>query len=404
MGAEINSVPQPETINKLFYCLWLSMNIHNLFGDYIMIDIQINNWYGDGGQDDYLEITKDILQAVTNIPQKIIITDNNNGVNPRKTTKDTFTIYICSSPKEQDRTLFSPMYMFNKPVDKRNSAYRYAGEGLPVSDGENIVAELFPESLYILHDINYHGTDRELFIYQNILQEVAKYFKSLNAPESVLEINIDEQLEKIDSYFNNQLPKLETDEDIIKQLKQRNKDMVYKRDKALLDLVDLKHNLDGLKEKFEQEYKNIKLHPKVKHIIMIDKHIIIHTNKIYCHEHIKNKWYEIGAFEICISLTENKVYYKNKTQLINGCASHMNAPHIFASGEPCFGTAFKTIIESLINQNEILLLVYEVLRFPEYVNIKDEAGEYITNWPRIDTDSLPSEDQAKVKQLATSSA
>ncbi len=90
--------------------------------------------------------------------------------------------------------------------------------------------------------------------------------------------------------------------------------------------------------------------------------------------------YEIGAFTITICAARGAISFYNRTRRIQGMQAGMQAPHVYADGHACLGTANETI-PRLIASYQWATAVAIAIEFLESANIADPAGRHVINWP-----------------------
>ena len=133
-------------------------------------------------------------------------------------------------------------------------------------------------------------------------------------------------------------------------------------------------------ENYRKEFDKIASHKKIKGIKISGSKIIIFTKMILCTDPRDKVVHALGEFKISIDMNSSKIIITNLTQTINGYQSGMQAPHVFADGRPCLGTA-QELINDCVARYEVASVVGVAINFLESVNIEDRAGAYINRWP-----------------------
>jgi hypothetical protein len=108
--------------------------------------------------------------------------------------------------------------------------------------------------------------------------------------------------------------------------------------------------------------------------------IVVSTDVLYCVHPKTHVRYEIGAFDIHIDISRSIVQWVNKTRKVAGGSGQMNAPHVDPHGNACLGNT-KDLFPQLIHKREFASVVQLAIAFVEAVNVDDNWGAYIVNWP-----------------------
>lgn len=365
-----------------------------------VIDVQVAQWEGSGVKSEYKQATRELLLPFINKNIIIRVPHQHEYTPP---IDDNFYIAIWSSQANVSADQYVPKTIFGIKRNCDDKAYKFSGNGIPIYSGTHyMAAELFPNILYISHDVCHTGNKHELLIFKEILKKATLFIslgKSNPNKSSISEITSKLKNISINSDTSN---KIKDCNDAINYDKEEIKKNCTKRDNAIQIVNILKDKHSDLEKKFASEFDSLITHPKIQklEINKINSAITINTKTIYCHEHREDNWYEIGAFKITIRLTSETIRYYNKTRRRDACGGNMHAPHIFNDGHACWGPAFKEQLKQLFKNRQLLLLIYEVLRFPEYVDTKDSAGAYIKKWPLVTTDQLPPEDKVRLQVVS----
>lgn len=115
--------------------------------------------------------------------------------------------------------------------------------------------------------------------------------------------------------------------------------------------------------------------------------LIVHTKEIICTEPESGTQYLLGEFRIEINGDSGNdddgaysVRVFNKTRQVDGIDYEMNAPHVWADGEVCWGNLEESICK-LYAKNDVATLVQLVISFLQTVNVHDDAGQFVHRWP-----------------------
>ncbi len=146
--------------------------------------VEIDEWNGNR-RESFLYIASHLLGSVL---KRDMTLSTPHGEAHRYSPEGNFQIYIWSSPEEgQGRFIHPPAFLWDIPVSCRDRAFQPTAAkhqrlqpeqeqlcGMPLSDGEYIVAELFPNALYIHHDVVDYGSDDELRLFAEIMKRAAR--------------------------------------------------------------------------------------------------------------------------------------------------------------------------------------------------------------------------------------
>lgn len=134
-------------------------------------------------------------------------------------------------------------------------------------------------------------------------------------------------------------------------------------------------------DKIEEEIKNIETIKTVENVNINEKYIDIWTKELIIAEPVYGENFFLGKCNICIPLNMDDInnirVYANRQV----CAYNveMNHPHIFNSGNACWGNVTDTLIYAFANKS-FYLTALTVLSFLQTCDIKDEAGKFVPTW------------------------
>jgi hypothetical protein len=177
---------------------------------------------------------------------------------------------------------------------------------------------------------------------------------------------------------------------------QKEKEKIQEKEHQIsLLLQRVQGDLSSDLELLAQEFDNLFFAPQVLDITFYENEVLeVYTDTLYCTDPRTNILHEIGRFKIVFDKRRigegddehpKEVLWYNQTQKIEGCNSNMMAPHIFSSGTACIGNMMREFAGFLRNR-EYFVATLMAIKFVESVNVNDDAGKYINNWPRA---SLP---------------
>jgi hypothetical protein len=155
----------------------------------------------------------------------------------------------------------------------------------------------------------------------------------------------------------------------------------------LKDVVETYEN--GLQKKitstaFDSELEAIRALPKVNSIMFSVRKggIIISTSMLKC-VHPKTKAvHEIGEFDISINVNadiSSALIWNNKTRKPNG----KHAPHIGRDGKAALGNMAEMLPE-ILGSGDLKLIAQIAIQFIESVNISDDWGKTISDYPVVE--------------------
>lgn len=111
--------------------------------------------------------------------------------------------------------------------------------------------------------------------------------------------------------------------------------------------------------------------------------LVVFTDKTFCEDPRTGIRHLIGRHKIVINLEQRNISVFNLDFTIIGHGGErMQAPHVFAAGNLCMGTAASDF-RKLLSFRDCFQLVLLTLQFLESVNVEDAAGKFIDCWPWI---------------------
>jgi hypothetical protein len=140
---------------------------------------------------------------------------------------------------------------------------------------------------------------------------------------------------------------------------------------------------DDSKTRFEKEFDALVSNPKILRLD-IDKDantFTVYTSTLYCTDPRSGIEHEIGRMKIIIHVDECYITFLNLSRHVDAFASQMEAPHVTEGGDACLGT-LKSIVAELFGRHEYAALIHLCIQFIETVNINDDGGATIDNWPK----------------------
>jgi len=133
--------------------------------------------------------SQEVFAFITHILQSALKREVELRVPHQATVKYTpggpFRIYVWSSTPDSIQMEYPPDRIWGHVVGCRDSAYvpKKREESVQILDGKYIVAELFPNALYIHHDVVHRGTEGEFRIFAEILRRCVPHLLTPDAFE-----------------------------------------------------------------------------------------------------------------------------------------------------------------------------------------------------------------------------
>jgi hypothetical protein len=355
--------------------------------------ISFDNWDGRN-QEGVKNLVREILSPVVG---KEIVINVPHGYSHSPEGGEKFYIHIWSSPSGY-RSTTPPREMWEIPIYNRENSFRPSGMGIPISELGNdwIAAELVNYSdLYIHHDAVHGGVNNELAILRKIFEETAMILSATPEEREQRELIAKEarRLASRKCYLDHCMAGREKQ---ILEIQGRIKEAQARVEKMQLQLVSTlrevytdEHMVQLLSSSrengigiYEKEFDNLLTIPQVKGVESGDERIRVLTNVLYCTDPSTDIVYEIGAFQIDISL-KGEVRWKNLTRQVNAYLHNMHAPHVNSEGKACLGN-MEEVFPDLIARYEFATVAQLAIEFVQTVNSTERGeawGPTITSWP-----------------------
>ncbi|HEY9786786.1 MAG TPA: hypothetical protein V6D17_15395 [Candidatus Obscuribacterales bacterium] len=322
-------------------------------------------------------LTSLIREILTPAVNSDVLITNMRGTNQIPLDGDTFRIFFNCSPSGQT-VLDVPERLWGYRLLKRGPAFAPSALGLPIVDDSGfIVGELIDNNLYLHQEYIHYGSKLEAALMARLLLEVRRAMRSrLHTSAAAIDT-------QVTSHFVTECQRQ------VQIFKNRSKHAdAAASQNTLRELLKSarreEFNLLRLQaapgEELGREFDELLKNKNVTGVTVTNDTIVVTTRTIYCvHPKTKVK-YDIGAFEIHIGISSGSVKWFNTTRKVNGGNGAMNAPHVDGKGNACFGNT-KDLFPMLISKREFASVVELAIAFVESVNLDDNWGLYITNWP-----------------------
>jgi len=158
-------------------------------------------------------------------------------------------------------------------------------------------------------------------------------------------------------------------------------------------LIGQASNISRNKMAAKRDFDAIGRRSYVKKVDLINPIMSFELEKVACTEASSQAKYDIGSFRVKINTRESSVRFERTEEPallhINKHSSHSNwgihnmlAPHIFSSGQGCFGDA-ENSLASLIGKMDIPSALDLMYSFLQTANSDDEAGARVYEWPLV---------------------
>jgi hypothetical protein len=153
--------------------------------------------------------------------------------------------------------------------------------------------------------------------------------------------------------------------------------MIAELDRAHKELAGFSEETTQHSDKFAAEWDALLRVPKVLDVICTDSSLIVRTDTVYA-QHSKHKtWHRLGKFKIVITV-RGTINFRNTAPLTNG----LQAPHVFQDGHACWGN-MRNVVNDLLKKREYAALVQVLLVFLSSVNVNDDIGRHLVDWPEV---------------------
>jgi hypothetical protein len=263
---------------------------------------------------------------------------------------------------------------------KREEAFAPSAHGVPLIDDNGfIVGEIVGRNLYLhMHYIHF-GAKLEAALAAKLLLEVRKEVQAaaVEADEDAIKRRVAEHYvqECTRQYAVGKALKVSAGD-----LAAAQSDFHGHLRGALLEEFDLLRLQAAPAEEIGREFDELTQLANVTGVKVEGDKIVVSTDVLYCVHPRSHVRYEIGAFDIQICTSTNMIKWFNKTRKVSGGSGKMNAPHVDPNGNACMGNT-KDLFPALIQKREFASAVQLAIAFVEAVNLEDNWGAYITNWP-----------------------
>ncbi len=286
-----------------------------------------------------------------------------------------FRIFVHATAGSTVKTP-GPITLWGHHLLKKETAYAPSPVGIPLSDDEGkVFGEIVGRNLYIHSHFVFAGCREEIELVCKLFLTVRQAIAS-----GATTANREETLQQISDHFTkeclHQIMSAKAIEANRTELTnaRRNVKSLLKRT-AEKELVVQRGD-----SQIGDEFDEICKFASVKSVRIEQSKLIARTKTLYCVDPRTRITHEIGEFDIEIDVQKNTIRWFNKTRKVHGGNPNMNAPHVNADGLACFGNT-KDLFPKLIASREITSALQLAIAFIESVNVNDNWGSHIGNWP-----------------------
>jgi hypothetical protein len=349
----------------------------------------------------FLKIVEDVLYPI--VKKDIIVhPHHNHRCLPINDGKFHIHLWSGSIAKGTVEDSEMPTELFSTKLQCRDWAGWGPGENEAALEDQSsgwAFASFIRDNLYIHFDCFHYGDERELNVFQNILQMASKYAVIDMDPERDLVKFIKDEkrairLKRFVDLCNNR--RQDKIKDLRRKVEDRDKRIVQLREEMLKELTRRKEidsellflettPLDDT-EILSRELDRLDSLDKIVKLDILKNKICIYTSLLLSKDSRTKKIHEIGEFRIEIDPTGSSgsggVRFYNLTRKVNASSSRMNAPHVYNDGHACLGNAESSIVE-MVRRRQIVELIQYLIAFLETANTEDSAGAHINKWPEV---------------------
>lgn len=353
--------------------------------------IEVAGYWDGADEEAFVCIIGQILGPI--LKRKILVSvphaEHYHPYNP----EGAFQVLIWSTPeKSTKRNVLPPPCIFDTPRDCRDEAYNPREcSGILIKDGDYAVAELFPNALYIHHDLVHGGTLSEKKIMAVLCKKVADILREPRI--------FDEILAKIQSRREAQQRELfckmieaglsertHRGETALEILREKVREARKKYVSLARELLHQEENLldpKQIQEKFEQEILKIqsgqmKLVEK-NSIVFGDKGstLTVRTKPIIAYDRWTKKHHLRGRYEIKVNFEEGEIQFVNLDNSPNQDDAHLNS-----DGYPCLGNIQEDMTDYIAHY-EVGAAITLGIAFLESPDSSDCMGACIRDYPIV---------------------
>lgn len=137
-------------------------------------------------------------------------------------------------------------------------------------------------------------------------------------------------------------------------------------------------------EQLRGEFDLIVTHPLVRYLPHHSSNsLTVYSRHIYVVHRENNDLHDMGFYRVLVPICAPSDYrWYNLTRRVQGFSAERQHPHIYAEGYGCLGNA-KDMMTQALDSGDFYGMVNLGLRFLTSCQVRDLAGKYLVNWPKI---------------------
>lgn len=137
-------------------------------------------------------------------------------------------------------------------------------------------------------------------------------------------------------------------------------------------------------EQLRSEFDLIATHPLARYVPhATSTSLTVYSQHITVRHRDNNDLHDMGFYRMIVPICSPSDYrWYNLSRRVQGYSPARQHPHIFAEGYGCLGNA-REMMASALDNGDFYGMVHLGLRFVTNCHVRDLAGKYLVNWPRI---------------------
>lgn len=300
---------------------------------------------------------------------------NCQGITQAPLNDGMFHVFFNSSPGGRPNEA-APTKLLGCDLIRRDKAFGPSGLGVPLFEKNGFVyAELIGSNLYIHQHLLTYASKAEAKMLARLFIKVGQLLEKQQARRGgprFTEQDLEDELELILAATAGATKKGDPVSEV--ELSKALRDSLN----ADLEVYRLEHSGS---EELGREFDELCRVYKVRSVEVKQRTIVIMTDTLYCVDPRSGKRHEIGEFKITIPMdNSSQVTWMNQTRTMRIDGRTMHAPHVSAHGHACFGNT-QDLFPMLIKKREFASAVQLAIAFVESVNVSDNWGRGISQWP-----------------------
>lgn len=281
------------------------------------------------------------------------------------------------------RSIESPRRVWGHPIPTAGQTYSPSPYGLPILDNEGqAVGERIGRCIYAYHDLLGCGGRKETLLMARFLSEAARCLAAdRDEIGQMLMLQFDGACESVCQETlgvlrNASLPDLQKQVSSTRAVVQQSVVELVRAEREFFRMER------SMRDNLGQEFDAIAAITKVVDVKIMQTTLVVTTETLYCTDPRTGIVHDIGAFDIHIPLRSGnyEIRWHNRTRRVRGGNGDMMAPHVNADGRGCLGNT-ADVFPVLIKQRQFAAVVEAAIAFVESVNVNDQWGKHISNWP-----------------------